>query len=96
MTRLISFQCSFHFTFDLYSCFITTVPARFPRTSETGLFMMGISRHASKSKIFYIQVYIFFSFFILAYKVPNTTKAEFANTVDPDETAHYGSTVFAL
>ena len=25
---------------------------------------------------------------MLALKAPNTTKAEFANTVDPDETAH--------
>ena len=26
---------------------------------------------------------------ILSLKAPSTTKAEFANTVDPDETAHY-------
>ena len=29
-------------------------------------------------------------------KAPNTTIAEFANTVDPDEMAHNASTVFAL
>ena len=32
----------------------------------------------------------------LTVKAPNITIAKFANTADPDETAHSGTTVFAL
>ena len=31
---------------------------------------------------------LLFTFDIVIHKAPNTTTAEFANTVDPDETAH--------
>ena len=37
-----------------------------------------------------IQDFYLFVLLYLAHKAPNTTIAEFANTVDPDETAHPG------
>ena len=42
-----------------------------------------------KHKFYAIKTEKAVSILILTRKAPNTTRAEFANTVDPDEKAHY-------
>ena len=53
--------------------------------------LMGIVRLTGSEYYFYarlVKMIVSFNRFIISLKAPNTTKAEFANTVDPDETAH--------
>ena len=69
-------------------------------TSSSALFHMHFVDHMYYH---YLQVVTFpFRYnvknnnVILSLKAPNTTKAAFSNTVDPDETAHNGSSQLDL